>query len=246
MRHRPPAKPRPPRRRAPQEEVEPPLVAGPKLRPRAGPSDNPPQVLFTGVVATPALLVALGTLGGSVAADVTSCSHLVTDRVRRTVKFLCGVARGVPIVTPQWLLQSAAAGRVLSPGPFLVSDPEREGQFGFRLSLSLRKARQRPLLQGYEIHVTPGVRPPPEEMRDIVTCAGGTFLPRMPRAFRPRLLVVTCPADAARWGRAQALDLPLNSAELLLTGVLRQSLELLPFRLPATPPGQTPPPTPPP
>lgn len=64
-----------------------------------------PQVLFTGVVAAPALLVALGTLGGSVAADVTSCSHLVTDRVRRTVKFLCGVARGVPIVTPQWLLQ---------------------------------------------------------------------------------------------------------------------------------------------
>ncbi|NWX04037.1 MDC1 protein, partial [Caloenas nicobarica] len=89
-----------------QEEAESPLVPRPKLRPRVGPSNNPPQVLFTGLVAAPALLVALGTLGGSVATDVTGCSHLVTDRVRRTVKFLCGVARGIPIVTPQWLLQA--------------------------------------------------------------------------------------------------------------------------------------------
>ncbi|XP_065510855.1 mediator of DNA damage checkpoint protein 1 [Caloenas nicobarica] len=238
----PPPKPRPPMRRARQEEAESPLVPRPKLRPRVGPSNNPPQVLFTGLVAAPALLVALGTLGGSVATDVTGCSHLVTDRVRRTVKFLCGVARGIPIVTPQWLLQSAAARRVLPPDPFLVSDPEREGQFGFQLSLSLRRARQRPLLQGYEIHVTPSVHPPPEDMRDIVTCAGGTFLPRMPRTYRPRRLVITCPEDAARWGRARALDLPLSSAELLLTGMLRQSLELRPFRLPAPPPEQTPPP----
>ncbi|PKU26761.1 mediator of dna damage checkpoint protein 1 [Limosa lapponica baueri] len=47
--------------------------------------------------------VALKTLGGSMATSVFDCTHLVTDRVRRTVKFLCAVARGVPIVTPEWL-----------------------------------------------------------------------------------------------------------------------------------------------
>lgn len=42
-------------------------------------------------------------LGGGLANGVTDMTHLVTDKVRRTVKFLCAVARGVPIVTPDWL-----------------------------------------------------------------------------------------------------------------------------------------------
>lgn len=42
-------------------------------------------------------------LGGGLAKGVGDMSHLVTDKVRRTVKFLCAVARGVPIVTPEWL-----------------------------------------------------------------------------------------------------------------------------------------------
>ena len=32
------------------------------------------------------------------------------SQVRRTVKFLCGVARGIPIVTPQWLVRCKEAG----------------------------------------------------------------------------------------------------------------------------------------
>lgn len=42
-------------------------------------------------------------LGGGLAKGVADMTHLVTDKVRRTVKFLCAVARGVPIVTPDWL-----------------------------------------------------------------------------------------------------------------------------------------------
>lgn len=60
-------------------------------------------MLFTGVVASPGMEAALGALGGSMAASVFDCTHLVTDRVRRTIKFLCAVARGIAIVTPTWL-----------------------------------------------------------------------------------------------------------------------------------------------
>ncbi|NXI35779.1 MDC1 protein, partial [Galbula dea] len=86
-----------------EEEEEPQEVPGPKLRPRRGLSSTHPKVLFTGVVASPGLEKTLRTLGGSLATSVFDCSHLVTDRVRRTVKFLCALARGIPIVTPQWL-----------------------------------------------------------------------------------------------------------------------------------------------
>ncbi|NWX59369.1 MDC1 protein, partial [Promerops cafer] len=118
-----------------------------RLRPRAAPSPAPIRVLFTGLVASPALLVALGTLGGTEATSVYDCSHLVTDGIRRTLKFLCALARGVPIVTPQWLLQSSHSGRPLSPDPFLPQDPSYERRFGFRLRPALARAQARPLLQ---------------------------------------------------------------------------------------------------
>ncbi|KAM6228662.1 LOW QUALITY PROTEIN: uncharacterized protein M6G45_016278 [Spheniscus humboldti] len=234
---------------APGGEVPPPLRSklrrrrshqrswGPSSAP-GGASSTPPKVLFTGVVASPGMEVALKTLGGSMATSVFDY-HLVTDRVRRTVKFLCAVARGVPVVTPEWLHESARSGRVLVPGPFLVRDSQQERHFGFSLAEALRRARRHPLLQGYEVHVTPNVRPEPEHMRDIVTCSG-TFLPTMPRTYGPRRLVISCEADAGCWAPALGARLPLTSPELLLTGLLRQRLQLRLFLLP--PPRRLPPP----
>lgn len=37
------------------------------------------------------------------AKGVADMTCLVTDKVRRTVKFLCALAKGVPIVTTDWL-----------------------------------------------------------------------------------------------------------------------------------------------
>lgn len=79
--------------------------------PQSVPTLSPrPQVLFTGVVASSAMEVALRTLGGAMATSVFDCTHLVTDSVRRTVKFLCAVARGIPIVTPEWLYKVPQGG----------------------------------------------------------------------------------------------------------------------------------------
>ncbi|NWR25720.1 MDC1 protein, partial [Emberiza fucata] len=89
----------------PPEGEEPAEGAKRRLRPRAAPGSAHIRVLFTGLVASPALRVALGTLGGTEATSVHDCSHLVTDGIRRTLKFLCALGRGVPIVTPQWLLE---------------------------------------------------------------------------------------------------------------------------------------------
>ncbi|NXJ72168.1 MDC1 protein, partial [Rostratula benghalensis] len=97
------AGPAPSRQQVGEDEEEPPEVTGHQLRPQGVANSTPPKVLFTGVVASPDMEVALETLGGSMATSVFDCTHLVTDRVRRTVKFLCAVARGVPIVIPEWL-----------------------------------------------------------------------------------------------------------------------------------------------
>ncbi|KAF5902350.1 mediator of DNA damage checkpoint protein 1, partial [Clarias magur] len=141
------------------------------------------KVLFTGVVDEDGEKVVVR-LGGDLAKGVADMTHLVTDKVRRTVKFLCAVARGVPIVTPDWLSKCGKTGSFLSPNGFLVKDIEQEKRFNFSLQEALRVASSQPLLQGYEIHVTPSVKPEPAHMKEIITCCGARFLPKMPSAHK--------------------------------------------------------------
>lgn len=180
-----------------------------------------PRVLFTGIVDERGKRVLLD-LGGSLANSVAEASYLVTDRIRRTVKFLCALGRGIPILSLDWLYQSYKAGRFLPPDDYLVMDPEHEKNFGFSLKESLSRAQERKLLEGYEIHVTPGVQPPPAEMGEIISCCGGTLLTSMPRAYKPQRVVITCSQDFHRCSIPFRVGLPILSPEFLLTGVLKQ------------------------
>lgn len=180
-----------------------------------------PKVLFTGVVDSRGERAVLA-LGGSLASSVNEASHLVTDRIRRTVKFLCAVGKGIPILSLNWLYQSRKAGCFLPPDDYLVTDPEQEKNFSFSLRDSLSRARERRLLEDYEIHVTPGVQPPPPQMGEIISCCGGTVLPSMPHSYKLHRVVITCTEDLPRCAIASRLGLPLLSPEFLLTGVLKQ------------------------
>ncbi|KAI3361170.1 hypothetical protein L3Q82_013366 [Scortum barcoo] len=183
------------------------------------------QVLFTGVVDEEGERV-LARLGGSIAKGVTDMNCLVTDKVRRTVKFLCAVAKGVPIVTTHWLEKSGKAGSFLSPNGFVVKDPEQEKKFSFCLQESLRIASSQPLLHGYAIHVTKSVKPEPAQMKDIISCSGATFLPKMPSSHKPQTVVISCEEDWPLCGPALTASLPVVTAEFILTGILQQKVDL--------------------
>lgn len=190
-----------------------------------------PKVLFTGVVDSRGERAVLA-LGGSLASSVNEASHLVTDRIRRTVKFLCAVGKGIPILSLNWLYQSRKAGCFLPPDDYLVTDPEQEKNFSFSLRDSLSRARKRRLLEDYEIHVTPGVQPPPPQMGEIISCCGGTVLPSMPHSYKLHRVVITCTEDLPRCAIASRLGLPLLSPEFLLAGVLKQEATPEAFVLP--------------
>lgn len=183
--------------------------------------ETAPKILFTGVVDMRGERAVLA-LGGSLASSVNEASHLVTDRIRRTVKFLCALGKGLPILSLNWLYQSRKAGFFLPPDDYLVSDPEQEKNFNFSLRGALNRARKRKLLEGYEIYVTSGVQPPPTQMGEIICCCGGTVLPSMPRSYKPGRIIITCAQDLPRCAVPSRLGLPLLSPEFLLTGVLRQ------------------------
>uniref|UniRef100_A0A3Q1JFK0 Mediator of DNA damage checkpoint protein 1 n=1 Tax=Anabas testudineus TaxID=64144 RepID=A0A3Q1JFK0_ANATE len=183
-----------------------------------------PQVLFTGVVDEAGERV-LTRLGGSIAKGVADMNCLVTDKVRRTVKFLCALAKGIPIVTTHWLEKSGKAGYFLPPNAFVVKDPEQEKKFSFSLEESLRTASSQPLLQGYEIHFTKSVKPEPVHMKDIISCSGATFLPRMPSSHKPQTVVISCEEDWLLCGPAVSAFVPVVTAEFILTGILQQKLD---------------------
>ncbi|XP_052345691.1 mediator of DNA damage checkpoint protein 1 [Oncorhynchus keta] len=186
------------------------------------------KVLFTGVVDEEGGKV-VSCLGGSLAKGVADMTHLVTDRVRRTVKFLCAVARGVPVVTTDWLDKCGKVGRFLPTDRYLVKDREQEIKFSFCLEESLRTASTQPLLQGYEVHVTRSVLPEPAQMKDIIVCSGAHFLSKMPstQKAQARTLVISCGEDWSLCAPALSASLPVLSAEFLLTGILQQRVDLV-------------------
>ncbi|XP_070821804.1 mediator of DNA damage checkpoint protein 1 isoform X2 [Chaetodon trifascialis] len=190
------------------------------------------KVLFTGVMDEAGERV-LARLGGSMAKGVADMNFLVTDKVRRTVKFLCAVAKGVPIVTTHWLEKSGKAGSFLSPNAFAVKDPEQEKKFNFCLQESLRIASSQLLLKGYEIHVTKSVKPEPVQMKDIITCSGATFLAKMPSSHKPQTVVISCEEDWSLCRPALSASVPVVTAEFILTGILQQKLDFQTHSLPA-------------
>ena len=90
--------------------------------------------------------------------NVEDCTVLVTDKIRRTTKFLCMVAKGVPIVCPAWITQSKAAGAFLDPWQYILKDEENEKRFGMKLEITLMQAVRKPLLASLTMHVTKKVR----------------------------------------------------------------------------------------
>ncbi|XP_046144259.1 mediator of DNA damage checkpoint protein 1 isoform X2 [Osmia bicornis bicornis] len=118
------------------------------------------KILFTGISANDYSKL-LTKLGASQVEDPIKCTVLVTDKVRRTVKFLCALAQAVPIVSVDWLIESEKVGHFVDLENYILKDPAAEAKFGFRLRSSWEKAKQDKLLEGYSIVLTPKVAPPP-------------------------------------------------------------------------------------
>ncbi|XP_071496427.1 uncharacterized protein [Diadema antillarum] len=214
--------------RTPGHHSSPQTAASPSLRRRT--SEVKPKVIFTGVTDA-SWQKTVTTLGGELVDSVHGCTHLVTDKVRRTVKFLCCVAQGCLIVTPAWLEKSKASKAFVDPQPFLLIDKASEKQHRFTLSASLQKAGQTRLLKGYKVHVTQGVKPEPPHMKDIIKCAGGEYLAKMPTKSTPKAVVVSCETDKSLWSVASRAGIPVVSSEFILTGILRQEILLDQFKL---------------
>jgi mediator of DNA damage checkpoint protein 1 len=116
----------------------------------------------------------------------TECTHLVSDKVRRTLKFLGAVVRGKPIVGVQWLAACKKSGGLLSEERYLLRDTKGEKAMGFSLQSSLVQARARVaggsgVFSGHRFFALPQVKHSMSEgLQDLVEAAGGIVITSVP------------------------------------------------------------------
>ncbi|XP_050471672.1 mediator of DNA damage checkpoint protein 1 isoform X3 [Bombus huntii] len=192
------------------------------------------KILFTGISSNDYNKL-LTKLGASQVEDPTKCTVLVTDKVRRTVKFLCALALPVPIVSVDWLINSGKAGRFIELENYILKDLVAEAKFRFKLGKSLEKAKEHKLLKGYTLVLTPNTAPPPLELKNIIISCGGKALLRPPPKLWPQQSVIISPkedlTDAKKFLAKAPKTVTVQSTEFILTGILRQELEFNEFKL---------------
>eukprot|EP00095_Tigriopus_kingsejongensis_P000940 maker-scaffold360_size197209-snap-gene-0.35 protein:Tk00940 transcript:maker-scaffold360_size197209-snap-gene-0.35-mRNA-1 annotation:"mediator of dna damage checkpoint protein 1" len=186
----------------------------------------PMKVMFTGYDDEKALKV-VQDLGGTVTEDVKECTVLVTDKIRRTAKFLCMVAKGIPVVSPVWLAMSKEAKLFQDPWHYLLVDEEAERKWGFALQTTLRNClhAKAPLLFGFRVFVTQNVQPSGEQLRDIVESAGGKVVKSLPKKAHEDIIVISCAKDVVEARVARGQGFRVTNNEILLTGFLRRELD---------------------
>ena len=191
------------------------------------------RVLFTGIENKYSNV--LTKLGASEVQDPTKCSVLVTDKVRRTFKFLCALAQSVPIVSVDWLTDSEKAGRFVELENYMLKDPAAEVKFGFKLRGSLDKAREQKLLLGYTVVLTSNVAPPPiPEWKSIISSCGGKPLVRPPATWPEKAVIISKEEDltsAKKFLAKAPKTVTVQSTEFILTGILRQELNFMKYKL---------------
>nr|XP_037271630.1 LOW QUALITY PROTEIN: mediator of DNA damage checkpoint protein 1-like [Rhipicephalus microplus] len=191
-----------------------------------------PKVLFTGIDDTKAEEQVVRDLGGIIATNPSVCTHLVTDKFRRTVKALCCIGKGTPIVDVSWIKKCREAGAFVDHVPHMLLDKKAEKALNFNLRDTLTKASTGGVLRGWTVHATAHVLPSPNDMKEIVACAGGKYLDNFPaRTSAGTTVVISCQQDLKACARARNNGVPVVAAEFILSGLLRHSLDVDAHRL---------------
>ncbi|KAJ3240629.1 hypothetical protein HDU81_003213 [Chytriomyces hyalinus] len=114
-------------------------------------------------------------LGARDAPNLEACTHLVTNKIVRTEKFIGAITLGKQIVTGEWVTQSVRNGRWMKPSDFRPVDDSPE-YANFSIDSAIALAQKRKLLEGYNVYATPQVNPDVSTIKRLVEFAGGKMI----------------------------------------------------------------------
>jgi hypothetical protein len=155
---------------------------------------------------------------------------LVTGSIVRTTKFLCAINKGLAIF-PKSVLNDIKTFKALPPTdqPDLwLKDPDGERKYDFVLRDSILRARQKPLLDGLDVYCFKNSigEFSSDELRDLITTAGGKVLSRLPKPLPDNGSVLLIGNDANAAAARSAGASKMNKIEFLVDACIKQRLDL--------------------
>ncbi|KAG1896173.1 uncharacterized protein F5891DRAFT_1055500 [Suillus fuscotomentosus] len=191
------------------------------------------RVMTTGIQLTDDTIKRLNKLGAKMTTKPNDCTHLVAKGIVRTEKFLCAIASSPFVLTEGWVIRACElANFCVTETDFLISDPESERKWNFKLTTSLERAKREDggegLLKGMTFYVTPKVEIDLKLLKAVIASAGGQVQTSKPttrilKANRNRH-VISCPADQSIWRPLVEEGYTIYSTELILLAVLTQEI----------------------
>ncbi|KAI9144291.1 hypothetical protein BKA69DRAFT_1122525 [Paraphysoderma sedebokerense] len=192
------------------------------------------KIAFTRFEPTKEIIKGVRALSGKVDNfPFKDCTHLVTDRICRTIKFLYAISSCKHIVTTNWLYDSIAAGEWQDEEKYIIQGTD------FDLAESLRRASQKKLLAGYKVFFTPKaltfLSRDDLTLRDVVECCGGKVVKKL---ISSRIsedlpidssLIISRGEDEPYYTQhflKKKLKYKIYSVEVLVLAVLSQDLNL--------------------
>lgn len=129
---------------------------------------------------------------------------------------------------------------------FIIVDKDAERKYRFRLKESLARAQANRLLNGYNVLVTPSVKPGPKDMKGsfiviflikrqlklynspvIINCAGGNYVVNWPKTRVSKELIVTCNQDRHQWKSIwDNSSAVIIDEDILVMSIIRQKLNV--------------------
>ncbi|KAL2923431.1 Mediator of DNA damage checkpoint protein 1 [Bienertia sinuspersici] len=168
-------------------------------------------------------------LGGAVTGDGSLCTHVLTGKVRKTLKFCTALCSGAWILSPNWLKESSRNGKFVDELPFLLKDEDYLMKSRVDLKEAVLRARRNPrsLLKGYSICLTTHVQPPINVLSAIVKSAGGDVSVGLGEiGEKSTTIFVACEEDMDEALLAVKSGVRTFGSEWLMNCVMKQELDL--------------------
>ncbi|OAV88241.1 hypothetical protein, variant [Puccinia triticina 1-1 BBBD Race 1] len=109
------------------------------------------------------------------------CTHLLTNKIARTEKFLSCIVLGCSIVNHKWAEECVKRNQFVDEEEYELKDLEGEKLHQFELKRSLKIARARKILTGFQIFLTPFVANQHSKLlKKLIILAGGQVLTKIP------------------------------------------------------------------
>ncbi|KAH0560477.1 mediator of DNA damage checkpoint protein 1-like [Cotesia glomerata] len=173
----------------------------------------------------------LSEIGGIIVTNPSIANILVTDQIRRKFKFTLAIARGIPIVSVQWIKTSLDSKKFQNPFSYIIKDIRFEREYNFDLCDILLKAQKNFIFEDYTFIITRNVHPKFSDLSELIKASGGITLVNAPKTWRDHTFIVSCEYDLSS-ARRKKLNSPRKSivpiveASFIIDSIWQQKINI--------------------